>query len=398
MVALGPQTIITLVFASGLLATGCMTTIFSKSSFQMRSKGIDNEIHFFSKPWIQTMIMFLGMMVLLVMFICEKVREYVGIFRQREGRSAAQIKFWRYIVKSSVILMAPGIFDLTATGISSMGLSNPAMSSSVYQMLGGAVMVYSGVLSIIFLKTKLASFQWIGIGLCVVGLIFVGFASTLHDYLKGDGLGDIYGLLLGIFDVLLAQFLWSCQFVVEEFLLQSLDCSAAQVVGTEGVYGTIWMSLIVLPIMNIIPGSDTGGVWENTLDTFVMFRNNAWLWIPNLGFLIAIMLYNYCGQSVTKRLSCVHRTILEACRSLFVWVVSIALHYISMGRFGEPVSLFSIIQLFGFVILTLGSLIHNKIIKVPGLNYAAEKTEEAREEYDELTGEASDAEDEEDRS
>ncbi|KAG9393943.1 Solute carrier family 35 member SLC35F1/F2/F6 [Carpediemonas membranifera] len=363
--------IINVAFAAGLLFNGCFSTISSKTAYQSFAVGIDNERHAFSKPWFQTLLMFLGMLVLLVMFVFEKVREYYG-FLHAEDFKQKNAAFWKYMVKSSIILMAPGLFDLTATGISSMGLANPEVSSSVYQMLSGAVMVFSGLLSIIFLKTKLASFQWIGIVCCCIGLALVGLASFLPKLLFGDGIGDAKSLFIGMFDILLAQFLWSCQFVVEEFLLQTLDASAAQVVGMEGLYGTIIMSVLVLPALNILPGADAGKQ-ENTLDTFVMLWNQPLIWIPNLMFLLVIIGYNWCGQSVTKRLSCVHRTILEACRSLFVWVVSVAIFYFckifGLASFGEGLTLFSIIQLAGFIVLTIGSLVHNEVIKIPGLHY-----------------------------
>jgi hypothetical protein len=50
---------------------------------------------------------------------------------------------------------------------------------------------------------------------------------------------------------------------------------------------------------------------------------------------------------VTKRLTTVHRTLLDALRTLCVWGVQLALFSITKGSFGEPWDTHSYIQVCG---------------------------------------------------
>lgn len=50
-------------------------------------------------------------------------------------------------------------------------------TASVYQMLRGSIIVFSGVLSVIFLKRKLYINNWLGMALATGGIVLVGYAS-----------------------------------------------------------------------------------------------------------------------------------------------------------------------------------------------------------------------------
>merc|ERR1719263_1872473 len=75
-------------------------------------------------------------------------------------------------------------------------------------------------------------------------------------------------------------------------------------------------------------------------------------------------------MNVTKHLSAVHRTILEACRTLCIWIVQLFIKYVVKWKdHGEEWNDWSYMQAGGFVLLIFGSLIYNKIFKVPGIFY-----------------------------
>lgn len=57
-------------------------------------------------------------------------------------------------------------------------------SASSFQMLRGAVIIFTGLLSVAFLGRRLAPSQWIGILMTILGLVIVGLAdffSGHHD-------------------------------------------------------------------------------------------------------------------------------------------------------------------------------------------------------------------------
>lgn len=52
--------------------------------------------------------------------------------------------------------------------------------ASVYQMLRGSLVVFAGIMSVIFLKKKLRLYHYIGIVLVMGGCAIVGLVSVLY--------------------------------------------------------------------------------------------------------------------------------------------------------------------------------------------------------------------------
>src|SRR5690349_7737553 len=85
--------------------------------------------------------------------------------------------------------------------------------------------------------------------------------------------GDV---VLGIFVVVLGSDVNSIQNVIEEKILKGCDLvEPLELVGWEGVFGTLLSSLIMLPIVQHIPGDDCGCA-EDTLNTLSQMRH-SWL-------------------------------------------------------------------------------------------------------------------------
>lgn len=54
-------------------------------------------------------------------------------------------------------------------------------SASSFQMLRGAVIIFTGLLSVAFLGRRLAPSQWMGIFITILGLVIVGLADLFND-------------------------------------------------------------------------------------------------------------------------------------------------------------------------------------------------------------------------
>ncbi len=74
-----------------------------------------------------------------------------------------------------------------------------------------------------------------------------------------------------------AQVLQAAQCVAEERLLKNVEMGCFNLVGYEGVWGCLVMLLFVFPLCEVLPGSDVGGVQENTIDTLTMLSNSLGL-------------------------------------------------------------------------------------------------------------------------
>ncbi|KAK7018698.1 hypothetical protein SK128_026497 [Halocaridina rubra] len=76
-----------------------------------------------------------------------------------------------------IIFYAPAFCDMVATSTMYLGLTLTYASS--FQMLRGAVIVFTGLLSVAFLGRKLRYFQWIGIFAVIGGLVIVGVSDFI---------------------------------------------------------------------------------------------------------------------------------------------------------------------------------------------------------------------------
>lgn len=64
-------------------------------------------------------------------------------------------------------------------------------SASSFQMLRGAVVIFTGLLSVAFLGRKLVLSQWLGILITIVGLVVVGLADLLSSHDESHKLSEI---------------------------------------------------------------------------------------------------------------------------------------------------------------------------------------------------------------
>ena len=97
-------------------------------------------------------------------------------------------------VKHQLIFLPPALCDVVATSMMYVGLN--MTSASQFQMLRGSIMIFVGLLSVIFLKKKLEWFRWVGMAVIFCGIVMVGAADFFKESDTGSGLdkaiiGDI---------------------------------------------------------------------------------------------------------------------------------------------------------------------------------------------------------------
>jgi drug/metabolite transporter (DMT)-like permease len=236
------------------------------------------------------------------------------------------------------------------------------------------MVIFSAVLTRLFLPgRRIKGYQMIGIFVCFVALCMVGAAGILQPQ-PNQAVGAVQ-TVIGIALVIGSQIVQAGQIVTEEFLLRDLDMAPLRVVGFEGIFGTIMMVLIACPLAYVVPGSDYSTMphnsLENTIDSFICLFNSWPLLTAVLLFCLAVLLYNCYGMLITDSFSAIDRTIFEAVRTACIWVVNLIIHVIwPMSPYGEIWSVWSWLELGGFLLLFSSTLIYNAIIKIPGFTYA----------------------------
>jgi drug/metabolite transporter (DMT)-like permease len=342
------------IFALGLLS-GTLNSIVMKLAYQTASFGNDpTDVHFFHKPWFMSMVMFLAMLCALPLFYMQKDRKKLSM------------KTW-------MIVSIPSFCDLIGSSMQQVGLIFTPVS--IYQMLKGSILLFSAALSVWFLNKKMYIHNWVGVLMCVIALTLVGISSVMTID-EQPIVVSFWEAMFGITIVVLGQIVCASQYVLEEFLLKPPnDVSAMAMVGMEGLWGTGMMGFVILPLFQYwVPGSDVGGVYENTSDALAMIANSSSLDVLLLISFVSVLIYNVCGVMVTQQASAVHHTFLDATRTIFVWAASVAVYYHPGAdrSFGEPVTWWSLLQLIGFVILMLGECIYDGLIPLPKRWFASE--------------------------
>ena len=57
------------------------------------------------------------------------------------------------------------------------------------------------------------------------------------------------------------------QLTFEDFFMADMNVAPLKIVGVEGLFGSLIMILLVLPVVQFLPGADGKGLHEDSLDT-----------------------------------------------------------------------------------------------------------------------------------
>jgi hypothetical protein len=354
-----------------MLFFGMCTTLTQKFMIEQKVQGRSGR-HKFNKPWFLTLIMFIGMLLALIIY---------GIlaFRRRRlhpssvSEVSSSTRFRVYF-----LIALPAVCDLLATGIMNTGLLY--IRASAWQMLRGAMTVFSSLLHAFVLKRKYMAFMWASVFIVTLSIVIVGLATAFDKGVAVDGSTESQ-ITLAIVLTISSQFIRACEIVLEDYLLHDKAISAFLIVGVKGFWGILITGLVVLPLAQfVLPGTEGGGIHEDTVDTFEMFRNDHMLVVFALLYILFILGLNTMAMLVTNITNAVMRTITESLRTLCIWVAQLILFYsirdTEYGHhhptIGESWSDWSWMQLGGFGLLITGMLSYNSTIKLPGFAYPPE--------------------------
>lgn len=192
-----------------------------------------------------------------------------------------------------VLLALPAICDICATTLMNVGLL--LIAASIWQMTRGALVLFVGLFSVVFLRRRLYAYQWLSLVGVVLGVGLVGLAGAIwpdrqtphssavavpaaaghHAALAdaamalmaraagaaGVAATDSNGMLQAIVGVLLvafAQIFTATQFVLEEWILEKSSLEPIKVTGWEGVFGFL-VTIVGMCILHLAVGRTPQG-------------------------------------------------------------------------------------------------------------------------------------------
>uniref|UniRef100_A0A914EKX5 Solute carrier family 35 member F6 n=1 Tax=Acrobeloides nanus TaxID=290746 RepID=A0A914EKX5_9BILA len=166
------------------------------------------------------------------------------------------------------IFLPPALCDVIATSLSYTGLNLTTASS--YQMLRGAVIIFTGLLSVAFLRMRLQGYRWIGMLLVTLGLVIVGVTDIVYD---DDPTDDVNGIITGNLLIIMAQIIVAIQMVTEQKFLLQYDVPPLLAVGLEGLFGLTILSILMVPMYFIhVPATFSKNPFHRLEDIIYAFQ------------------------------------------------------------------------------------------------------------------------------
>ncbi|RHY29340.1 hypothetical protein DYB32_005222 [Aphanomyces invadans] len=287
---------------------------------------------------------------------------------------------YRFRWSSSFKLCVPAVADLIATALGSVALLY--VNVSFFQLARCTIIIYVATLKVIFLKFSMTGYMRFGI-------VVMSFAIVLISASCLASANDLVRTLVGVCVLLLACLTSAMQYVLEEVFMKkpvqtdkndSVEDAVSNpplvVIGMEGVWGTLLMLFVVMPIAYAIPGADNGHV-EDFFDSIEMMQNSTTLTYYCILYVISITGFNVASIYVTFFLDAVWRSILVNFRPVAIWVTSLLFYYVfTNGTYGETWTNWSWLQLAGMLLLFFGTAVYNENIKLRCFTYPSQKQDE----------------------
>ena len=292
---------------------------------------------------------------------------------------------WRVIM-----LGLPACCDITGTTLMNVGLL--FVAASIYQMTRGALVLFVGLFSVIFLHRKLYLYQWSALIIVVLGVAIVGLAGAIAPNpqaqpeprsLVNAGLffarataeeikatarsAEALWTIIGVLMIALAQIFTATQFVLEEWILEQYALEPLKVVGWEGVFGLI-VTVVGMIILHLVVGRTEQGRngYFDAAEGWREITQNRAIAVSSVLIMISIGGFNFFGLSVTRTVSATARSTIDTCRTLFIWIVSLGLGW----------ETFKWLQILGFALLVYGTFLFNDIVRPPLKSCAKKRKEE----------------------
>ncbi|KAI6779507.1 uncharacterized protein J7T54_002775 [Emericellopsis cladophorae] len=374
-----------------MLLTGVCNTLLTKYQDNQCVRDCENvnpnKRKAFEQPVLQTAQMFVGemgcwlvvgLLALRTRFFSNKspaARGYEAVDTHDRGDSdpiaedmEGSFKGQSVLRGARVTLLAlPAICDICGTTLMNAGLL--LVAASIYQMTRGALVLFVGLFSVVFLKRHLHLFQWLSLVGVVLGVAVVGLSGAIwpdeqkipqdgkfSDDAEVGGLSDTAAAVIGVLLIAGAQIFTATQFVLEEWILEHSDIEPLRVVGWEGIFG-FSVTMLVMVVLHLAIGRTDAGRYGyfDAVEGWRQMTTNPKIGYTSLLIMISIGGFNYFGLAVTRTVSATSRSTIDTCRTLFIWIVSLGLGW----------EKFKWLQIVGFALLVYSTFLYNGIVQPP---------------------------------
>ncbi len=241
---------------------------------------------------------------------------------------------------------------------------------TVFQMILGSVVIYTPLLSRIFLKKKLYKHTIIGILLSIIAFGLICGFSFMLDKSTDQPDYDFRTILTAIGLMLIGLLFTSIQRVYEEYLLKNIETSVYRFIGLEGLFGVFLFAIIHTFVFGLVNYVNHTHLFDIGSTLIFLSRN------PNLIFTSVLLigchfLHELNGIIITKYVSATFRVVTDVLKVILVWFAEIFIYDIESGIKNKYYyALFTFLFLFIYMLLIFGNILINELMKISicGLN------------------------------
>jgi len=324
-----------------LLSGGCNTILMKFMVMQTIPTGPGAATAGFDHPFFQSLLMMIGESLCLIAYFC-----------MRGQKSKDQESALTSPEAPRIVFMVACLLDWTATTL--VNMAYVFIAASVVQMTRGAIVIFTCLFSVVFLGRRQHGYHIVGVSLVFLGITLVSLSAFVNPSHAPQARTLASQRMLGIGLCMSAQVFQASMLVYEEKIMRRYSVPPLQVVGMEGVCG-ILVGVVLLSFLNFFD-------LESTPAAYYQITHSTPLLMAVIGSIFSIAIFNYSGVTVTQQASATARSTVDVSRTILIWAVELLLRW----------NTFNIIQLAGFVILALGTLLYNRLITFKALDPAPE--------------------------
>ena len=339
---------------AGMCASGTLATISLK---------IAGTTYNFKHSMIQTFFMFIGEYLNILAFAVPLMTSAKRRNRYFQSLTEEAHTKKQDIRGSKLWVSLPSFIDALASGLDLTSLL--LLPASISQMLQGGQIISTCIFAIIINKRSILRHQIAGIVFSAAGFFIVGIAGYISTNDESSQNYTKEGYLLGVVLILLNLALGGLYLNLEEMIMNRIAITPQRMVGLEGIFGLIWITGII-GMFSYMPCSDAqlcdirGNMEDVTLAIKDVSRSTG-LIFWSLTSIFSITFVNLTGVYATRLMSAMFRTFWKSMTVVLVWIISVAAGLETL----EPLS--SSIQVIGFIMLVIGNLTYNGLVKWPCL-------------------------------
>jgi len=207
-----------------------------------------------------------------------------------------------------------------------------------------------------FVNIKVYQFMWHGIFWMIFGVTIISISEILRSvsYINGF-IAIIVSVLLIIIGGLIDT---SGQVISEQFLKKNTNLEPNIVLGIGGCFMMIICIFIAYPLVYIIPGYDFDCI-INFNNTIHLIMNSLPIQIMSIAFSLVTYVFTISSIFLICKEGPIYSSLAAGYTIIFIWFVQIILFCSSDGNYGDGLSIDSIFEFIGILLLVYGVAIYS---------------------------------------